>query len=30
MLEVAEWVKGFVSEVPVEFFPPEEPFWSPA
>jgi len=25
----AEWLKGFVSEVPIEFIPAAEPFWSP-
>ena len=30
MFEVAEWIKGFVSEVPVEFIPSDEPFWAPA
>ena len=25
----AEWLKGFVSEVPIEFVPAYEPFWSP-
>jgi putative NIF3 family GTP cyclohydrolase 1 type 2 len=25
----AEWLKGFVSEVPVEFVPASEPFWTP-
>jgi hypothetical protein len=26
----AGWLKGFVSEVPVEFVAAEEPFWTPA
>jgi putative NIF3 family GTP cyclohydrolase 1 type 2 len=26
----AEWLKGFVTEVPVEFLPIIEPFWNPA
>jgi putative NIF3 family GTP cyclohydrolase 1 type 2 len=26
----AEWLKTFVSEVPIEFVPAVEPFWSPA
>jgi putative NIF3 family GTP cyclohydrolase 1 type 2 len=26
----AKWLKGFVSEVPVEFIAAEEPFWTPA
>ena len=26
----AKWLKGFVSEVPVEFVPAAEPFWTPA
>jgi putative NIF3 family GTP cyclohydrolase 1 type 2 len=25
----AEWLKGFITEVPVEFIPAKEPFWSP-
>jgi putative NIF3 family GTP cyclohydrolase 1 type 2 len=25
----AEWLKGFVAEVPVEFVPASEPFWAP-
>ena len=25
----AEWLKGFVTEVPVEFVPASEPFWTP-
>jgi len=25
----AEWLKGFVNEVPVDFIPAAEPFWSP-
>jgi hypothetical protein len=25
----AEWLRGFVSEPPVEFIPAAEPFWSP-
>jgi putative NIF3 family GTP cyclohydrolase 1 type 2 len=25
----AEWLRGFVGEVPVEFVPAEEPFWRP-
>ena len=25
----AEWLKGFVPEVPIEFIPAAEPFWSP-
>jgi putative NIF3 family GTP cyclohydrolase 1 type 2 len=25
-----DWLKGFVTEVPVEFVPAREPFWSPA
>jgi putative NIF3 family GTP cyclohydrolase 1 type 2 len=25
----AEWLKGFVGEVPVEYVPASEPFWSP-
>jgi putative NIF3 family GTP cyclohydrolase 1 type 2 len=30
MKHCAKWMKGFVSEVPVEFVPAEEPFWTPA
>jgi len=29
MRHVAAWLKGFVPEVPVEFLPAGEPFWSP-
>ena len=29
MRECADWLKGFVSEVPVEFVPAGEPFWRP-
>lgn len=29
MEECARWMKSFVSEVPVEFVPAKEPFWSP-
>jgi putative NIF3 family GTP cyclohydrolase 1 type 2 len=29
MLECASWLKGFISEVPVEYVPAVEPFWSP-
>ncbi len=25
----AEWLKGFIKEVPVEFIPASEPFWRP-
>lgn len=25
--EMAEWLKGFVTEVPVEWIPADEPFW---
>jgi putative NIF3 family GTP cyclohydrolase 1 type 2 len=25
----ADWLKGFISEVPIEFVPAVEPFWSP-
>jgi putative NIF3 family GTP cyclohydrolase 1 type 2 len=25
----AEWLKSFVTEIPVEFFPMEDPFWNP-
>ncbi len=27
MEECARWMKGFVTEVPVEFVPTREPFW---
>ena len=30
MKECAEWLKGFVTEVPVGFVPAAEPFWRPA
>jgi hypothetical protein len=26
----ADWLKGFVPEVPVRFLPIVEPYWSPA
>ena len=29
MEECARWLKGFVSEVPIEFIAAKEPFWSP-
>lgn len=29
MKHCANWLKGFVTEVPVEFIPAAEPFWSP-
>jgi putative NIF3 family GTP cyclohydrolase 1 type 2 len=29
MEECARWLKGFVTEVPVEFIPTREPFWYP-
>jgi hypothetical protein len=29
MEECARWLKGFVTEVPVEFVPASEPFWTP-
>jgi len=29
MIWCAEWLRGFISEVPVEFIPAPEPFWSP-
>jgi hypothetical protein len=25
----AEWLRGFIKEVPIEFIPAVEPFWSP-
>jgi putative NIF3 family GTP cyclohydrolase 1 type 2 len=30
MDECTRWLKGFVTEVPVNFVPSEEPFWAPA
>ena len=30
MLNCANWLKTFISEVPIEFMPAREPFWSPA
>ena len=29
MILCRDWLKGFVSEVPIEFIPAEEPFWNP-
>jgi len=29
MEECARWLKTFITEVPVEFVPTAEPFWSP-
>ncbi len=29
MLEMAQWIKGFVTEVPVQLVRAEEPFWVP-
>jgi putative NIF3 family GTP cyclohydrolase 1 type 2 len=29
MEQCARWLRGFVNEVPVEFIPSEEPFWTP-
>jgi hypothetical protein len=29
MNECARWIKTFITEVPVEFIPAGEPFWSP-
>jgi putative NIF3 family GTP cyclohydrolase 1 type 2 len=29
MEECARWLKGFVTEVPIEFVPAREPFWQP-
>lgn len=26
----AEWLRGFINEVPIEFIPATEPFWNPA
>jgi hypothetical protein len=25
----ADWLKGFVTEVPIDFVPAAEPFWRP-
>jgi hypothetical protein len=25
----ADWLKGFVTEVPIDFVPAPEPFWRP-
>ena len=30
MLEMAQWIKGFVPEIPVELVPGGEPLWGPA
>jgi putative NIF3 family GTP cyclohydrolase 1 type 2 len=30
MLEMAQWIKGFVTEIPVQLVKAEEPMWSPA
>jgi putative NIF3 family GTP cyclohydrolase 1 type 2 len=30
MLEMAEWIKGFVPEIPVQLIKAEEPLWAPA
>ena len=29
MLEMAQWIKGFVPEVPVQLVRAGEPFWAP-
>ena len=29
MINCANWLKTFITEVPVEFIPTAEPFWSP-
>jgi hypothetical protein len=29
MEECARWLKGFITEVPVDFMPAGEAFWSP-
>jgi len=29
MVHCAEWLKGFITEVPVEFIAAAEPFWRP-
>jgi hypothetical protein len=29
MLEMADWIKSFVSEIPVQLIRGGEPFWSP-
>ena len=30
MIYCAKWLQGFIHEVPIEFIPAREPFWSPA
>ena len=30
MLEMAQWIKGFVPEIPVQLVKAEEPLWGPA
>jgi putative NIF3 family GTP cyclohydrolase 1 type 2 len=29
MDEAADWLRGFITEVPIEFIPAGEPFWTP-
>jgi hypothetical protein len=29
MEECTRWIKGFVSEVPIDFVPAHDPFWAP-
>jgi hypothetical protein len=29
MLEMAQWIKTFVPEIPVQLVPASEPFWNP-
>ena len=29
MLEMAQWIKGFVPEIPVQLVKAEEPLWGP-
>ena len=29
MIYCADWLRSFISEVPIEFIPDREPFWTP-
>jgi hypothetical protein len=29
MIYCADWLRSFISEVPIEFVPTKEPFWTP-
>jgi hypothetical protein len=29
MILCADWLKSFISEVPIQFVPTPEPFWNP-